>query len=105
VARSWRTIRGQRPLNEGQVAVYRRLMEAELQLAAARRRRGVSQAVIAEALEVSQPNVSRIEQQDDVYLSTLARYVAALGGHLEVLAVFPDETITLLREPPASGTG
>ena len=105
MARSWRTVRGQRPLNEDQVAAYRRLMDVELQLAEARRRRGVSQALIAEALEVSQPNVSRIEQQDDVYLSTLARYVAALGGHLEVLAVFPEETIKLLRDPPAAGGG
>jgi transcriptional regulator with XRE-family HTH domain len=105
VARSWRTIRGQRPLNESRVTAYRRLMEAELQLAEARRRRGVSQAAIAEALEVSQPNISRIEQQDDVYLSTLARYVAALGGHLEIQAVFPEETITLLREPPDRADG
>jgi transcriptional regulator with XRE-family HTH domain len=105
MARTWRTIRGHRPLNEGQVSVYRRLMEVELQLAQARQRRGVSQALIAEALEVSQPNVSRIEQQDDVYLSTLARYVAALGGHLEVLAVFPEETITLLRDPTGGGAG
>jgi len=74
-------------------------MEAELRLAEVRRRRGVSQAVMADALEVSQPNISRIEQEDDVYLSTLARYVAALGGHLEVRAVFPEETVTLLREP------
>jgi len=99
VARNWRTVRGQRPLNERRVAAYRRLMDAELRLAEARRRRGVSQATIAEALDVSQPNVSRIEQEQDVYLSTLARYVAALGGHLEVLAVFDDETVTLLREP------
>ena len=101
MAKSWRTIRRQRTLNESEVTSYRQLMDAELRLAEARRRRGVSQAVIAEALEVSQPNVSRIEQQDDVYLSTLARYVAALGGHLEVTAVFPEETITLLREPEA----
>lgn len=105
MARSWRTVRGQRPLDEGKVAAYKRLMEAELALAEVRRRRGVSQATIAEALEVSQPNVSRIEQQDDVYLSTLARYVAALGGHLEVQAVFPEETITLLREPPEAAAG
>src|SRR5207342_1172112 len=102
MAKSWRTIRGQRPLNESRVATYKRLMDAELRLADVRRRRGLSQAAIAEALEVSQPNVSRIEQEDDVYLSTLARYVAALGGHLEVLAVFAEETITLLREPDAS---
>jgi transcriptional regulator with XRE-family HTH domain len=97
--RNWRTVRGQRPLNEERVATYKRLMAAELRLAELRRRRGVSQAAIARALEVSQPNVSRIEQEDDVYLSTLARYIAALGGHLEVQAVFPDETITVLREP------
>jgi DNA-binding XRE family transcriptional regulator len=99
--RDWRTVRGQRPLNEQRVATYKRLMDAELRLADLRRRRGVSQATIAKALEVSQPNVSRIENEDDVYLSTLARYVAALGGHLEVQAVFPDETITVLREPAA----
>jgi hypothetical protein len=59
-----------------------------------------------EALEVSQPNVSRIEQEDHVYLSTLARGVAALGGHLEVPAVFPEETITVLREhDPSDGDG
>jgi DNA-binding XRE family transcriptional regulator len=97
--RDWRTVRGQRPLNEARVATYKRLMDAELRLAEVRHRRGVSQATIARALEVSQPNVSRIEQEDDVYLSTLARYIAALGGHLEVQAVFPDETITVLREP------
>ena len=95
----WRTVRGQRPLNEERVATYKRLMEAEVRLADLRRRRGVSQATIARALDVSQPNVSRVEQEDDVYLSTLARYIAALGGHLEVHAVFPDETITVLREP------
>ena len=97
--KDWRTVRGQRPLNEERVATYKRLMEAEVRLADLRRRRGASQATIARALEVSQPNVSRIEQEDDVYLSTLARYIAALGGHLEVQAVFPDETITVWREP------
>lgn len=97
--KSWRTVREQRPLNEQNVAAYKRLMQAELRLSELRSRRGVSQAVLADALAVSQPNVSRIEQEDDVYLSTLARYVAALGGHLEVQAVFPDETVTVLREP------
>lgn len=101
--RDWRTVRGQRPLNERRVETYKRLMDAELRLADVRRRRGMSQAAIADALEVSQPNVSRIEQEDDVYLSTLVRYVTALGGHLEVRAVFGDETVTLLREPMPPG--
>lgn len=96
--KSWQSVRGQRPLNEQRVADYRRLMQAELRLSELRARRGLSQAAIAQALGVSQPNVSRIEQEEDVYLSTLARYVAALGGRLELQAVFPDETVTLLGE-------
>ncbi|HTX44963.1 MAG TPA: helix-turn-helix domain-containing protein [Solirubrobacteraceae bacterium] len=103
--KTWRTVRGQRPLNEQKVAAYKRLMQAELRLGELRSRRGVSQATLADALAVSQPNVSRIEQEDDVYLSTLARYVAALGGHLEIQAVFPDETVTVLREPDPTTTG
>lgn len=98
---SWREIRRTRPLNEARMRTYRRLLDAEIRLNDLRRRRGLSQAQLAEALEVSQPNVSRIELQDDLYLSTLARYVEALGGRLEVRAVFPEETITLLDAPPA----
>lgn len=104
-SKSWREIDRENPVDEARTRTYRRLMEAEMRLNELRRRRGLSQAQIAAALEVSQPNVSRIEQEDDLYLSTLARYVAALGGSLEVRAVFPDtgETVTLLRDPDPSG--
>lgn len=40
---------------------------------------------------------ARIDWRGEVvYLSTLRRYVAALGGELEVNAVFPDRTVTLV---------
>lgn len=99
MAKSWQSVRAQRPLNESRVTTYKRLMDAEVRLGELRARRAVSQAQVAEILSVSQPNVSRIEQEDDLYLSTLARYVAALGGHLEIRAVFSDETITIIRLP------
>jgi transcriptional regulator with XRE-family HTH domain len=88
------------------MALYRRVMEADVRVAALRlgelrRRRGVSQTLVADALDVSQPNVSRLELQEDLRVSTLARYVAALGGDLELRAIFEDETIPLL---PASGS-
>lgn len=60
-----------------------------------RERRESTQASVAAALGSSQPNVSRIERQDDLYLSTLEEYVAALGGRLRILAVFDDETVEL----------
>ncbi|HEX3802709.1 MAG TPA: XRE family transcriptional regulator [Solirubrobacteraceae bacterium] len=92
----WRDIRGQRALNENRVATYKRLMGAQVKLTELRAKRGLSQADLAKALNVTEPNISRVEQEDDIYLSTLSRYVSALGGHLEVRAVFPEETVTVV---------
>lgn len=97
--RSWETVRGQRPLNEQRVATYVRLMDAQERIAQARHRHGANRATIEEALAVSELNDAEGKQEDDLYLRTLARFVAGLGGHLEVLAVFPEETIALRREP------
>ena len=58
---------------------------------------GVKQADLARVLEVSQANVSQLERRKDAQLSTLRKYVEALGGHLEIAAVFPDQTVTLGR--------
>jgi len=60
-------------------------------LANLRRARSFTQVQLARALGVSQAQISRIENQTDLYLSTLASYVAALGGELELRAVFDDE--------------
>ena len=46
-----------------------------------------TQADIAGAAEMEQGDVSKLEMRDDIKLSTLARYVGALGGKLEVTAV------------------
>jgi predicted transcriptional regulator len=67
----------------------------ELALAAVRRQRGLRQSDVAERLGVHQSNVSRLEQSDDPFVSTLERYVEALGGRLEVRAVFEDEEVVL----------
>ena len=76
-------------------------MDAVLALAAMRERRGVTQATLADALGVTQQRLSQMERQEDLFLSTLASYVAALGGKLEVVAVFPDERVDL--EVPVEG--
>jgi hypothetical protein len=47
----------------------------------------------AELLGISQGNVSRLEGRSDVYLSTLRSYIEALGGHLEIAAVFDDQRL------------
>lgn len=59
-------------------------------LAELRTQRSLTQRDVAGALNVSQANVSRIEHEDDLYLSTLRAYIEALGGELELSARFPD---------------
>lgn len=66
-----------------------------------RKARQMTQAKLADALGVNQGEVSKIEHRTDIYLSTLAGYVEALGGKLEIRAVFPDREmqITQFEEP------
>ena len=67
-------------------------------LAQLRQARRMTQAQLGGVLGVSQAQVSRVEHQADLYLSTLRSYVQAMGGELELRAVFPDgqaETIAI----------
>jgi len=41
-------------------------------------------------MEISQGDVSKLEQRTDCYVSTLRNYVRAVGGELEMIARFPD---------------
>src|SRR5579883_3184407 len=54
---------------------------------------GKTQADVATALEIKQPSVSKLEKQEDMYLSTLRAYVEAIGGELEL--------VVKLRKRPA----
>jgi DNA-binding XRE family transcriptional regulator len=55
-----------------------------------RRISGMSQIKMAEALKISQPTVSRIDNQTGMYLSLLRRYVEALDGKLDVIVRLPN---------------
>jgi predicted XRE-type DNA-binding protein len=48
-----------------------------------------SQQQIAQKLGIKQPSVHKIEQQTDLYLSTLRRFVEAAGGTLELRVNLP----------------
>jgi DNA-binding XRE family transcriptional regulator len=60
-----------------------------------RQRMQISQVAVAERLKVRQPTISKIERREDMNLSTLRRYVRALGGELHVTARFPDITVEI----------
>src|SRR5438093_6314884 len=85
--------RARDPEWDANVAERVRAIEDALALAELRQSRHVTQVQLAEALGISQGNVSRLEARSDVYLSTLRSYVQALGGHLEIAAVFDDQRV------------
>jgi transcriptional regulator with XRE-family HTH domain len=62
-----------------------------------RRARQMTQARLAESLGVNQGEVSKIEHRTDLYLSTLTKYVEALGGTLEIRAVFRDREVRITQ--------
>ncbi|QSB44344.1 XRE family transcriptional regulator [Tsuneonella flava] len=51
---------------------------------------GCSQSVLAERLGITQPSVHKIENQSDIYLSTLVRYIEGLGLSLKMQILIPD---------------
>jgi DNA-binding XRE family transcriptional regulator len=93
----WKEVRKRAVKREDEplIAREREALEAELRLAALRKRRQASQATVAKRLAVSQSNVSQLERGADPRLSTVASYVDALGGKLEIVAVFDDERVVL----------
>jgi len=67
-----------------------------------------TQEELAVSLGVGQDTISRIERRSDMLLSTLRRYVEAMGGKLELVAEFPDrpriviDQLTTTREKSPS---
>jgi hypothetical protein len=90
-------VRGGKPLNEARVTLYERLMKAEEQIAHSRYARGVTDESVVAAMEASDANLSDAQRREDLYLSSLSAFVEALGGRLEVRAVFSDDTIVVER--------
>ena len=67
----------------------------EMPLQQLRNARQMTQTRLAEGLEMDQGNISKLEQRTDMYLSTLRSYVEAMGGALEIRAVFPDGVVKI----------
>jgi DNA-binding XRE family transcriptional regulator len=57
-----------------------------------RRAMNITQTQVAQHMGTSQPAVATIEAKSDVRLSTLARYLDAIGGSADVIVSFNDKT-------------
>ena len=91
MARNYKEL--QAKMDPASVADNRQRVREELHRMALDELRSAKQATqtdMAELLDVPQSSISRIEQRADMYLSTLRNYIHAMGGVLQIQAVFPD---------------
>jgi DNA-binding XRE family transcriptional regulator len=91
---------------------HRRLCsEGASLMPAARSFSALTKDTLAKNLNVKQAEISKIENRADMLMSTLRNFVQAMGGDLEVRAVFPDRAIeistfsSLSGKPAKSRTG
>jgi len=70
-------------------------MLAEMPLLELRRARELSQEQLAEILHIKQASVSKLERRTDMYIRTLRSYIEAMGGELEISAVFPEGRVSI----------
>ena len=81
-----------------QLATIKREVDREIlepQLRELRQMAGVTQTELAAKADMLQAEISRIEQREDHLVSTLRKYVEALGGELEVVAKIGDKSVRL----------
>jgi predicted transcriptional regulator len=96
-ARTWKTVKAARLAPQAATRVTGRVVEElhELTLKELRQDLDMTQAQLAHAADMTQSEMSRLESRADHRISTLRRYVEALGGEIEITAVIGNRRIKL----------
>ena len=68
-----------------------------------RRERSLTQAQIANSLNIQQASIAKMEKRSDILISTLQAIVSAMGGRLRIRVVFPDGIERELQFGPPAG--
>lgn len=79
-------------------------MERELALDELREAVRLTQEALAERLHVNQAAISKVERRADMMISTLRKYIEAMGGQLEIRAIMPDGDVKITQFSEVSGS-
>lgn len=66
------------------------LIAEEVTLSELRKALEFTQVELSKKLHINQESISRLEKRTDLLLSTLVRYIKAMGGELKLIAKFPN---------------
>jgi DNA-binding XRE family transcriptional regulator len=96
VAHKWRDIRGTlSPEQEEETRQNVKPVVEAVTLNQLREARSLTQANLASVLGVNQGSVSKMEKRTDMYVSTLRSFIQAMGGQLQIKAVFPEGEVEI----------
>lgn len=73
------------------------IAKRHLALRELREARNRTQVSVARRLGVKQVSISRLESREDPRLSTLSKYIDAIGGRLHLIVEFPEQEPVALR--------
>ena len=96
MAKSFKTLREKMsPERREKNQAEAKKMIAEIALQELRRSLNLTQEELARVLDVKQASISKLESQEDMYISTLSRFITALGGRLKLVASFPNKEVVI----------
>lgn len=96
MAKSFRELRRKMsPERQARAKARTEEMLAELALQELRQALNMTQEEVAAAMQMNQGAVSKMEHQSDIYVSTLRKFISAMGGQLKLVASFPDREVVI----------
>lgn len=96
MAKSFKTLRERMtPKSKARARAKTIRMMKDMALNELRSARDLTQGALAEQLNLEQPAVSKLERRTDMYVSTLRKYIEAMGGELEIIAHFPEGNVRI----------
>jgi DNA-binding XRE family transcriptional regulator len=105
MAHNWKDIRRTlSPEREEETRQYVKSVVEAVTLNQLREARSLTQANLAGILGVNQGSVSKMEKRTDMYVSTLRSFIQAMGGQLQIKAVFPEGEVEIDQFRDAGGT-
>lgn len=90
------------PARRARVAAKAAELREQMTLEELRKSRDLSQEQVAEAMDIGQPAVAKLEKRADMHVSNLRRYVEAMGGTLEITAKFRDVSVVIDQDGDAA---
>jgi predicted transcriptional regulator len=96
-ARTWKSVKARRLAPQAEARVASRALDEirGVTLRELRQDLDLTQAELADAAEMTQSELSRLESRADHRISTLRRYIEALGGEIEITALIGKRRVKL----------